>query len=95
MSRFQAVPQGASWRVIDTEILTPQTYWRRQQEPITIRWFSSADEARALADELNRTRGKASDEPKCSICGSQPAGPVGSDHPMCASCHSRLADMHG
>ncbi len=85
--RFQVIGGPGAWRVIDTEILT-----KLDHHPYTVRWIPEEQEARRYAQELNQTRGHTSDEPKCSICGTQPAG---GEPPCCASCHSRLADLHG
>lgn len=91
--RFYAEQSGASWCVRDSEILTP--FGPSRGKPMLVEWCSGQSEAEGLAQRLNETRGHASDEPKCVNCGAQPAGPAGSEHPMCASCHSRLADLHG
>ncbi len=87
--RFVAEKQGASWRIVDSHIRN------RDGSPRTERWCSSEEQARELAATLNQERPDASLEPRCSICGRQPAGPAGSDRPMCGACHSRMADMHG
>ena len=83
--RFQTRAEGPSWCVVDTEILT--TIGPRPGSPRTVQWFSTEEEARAKADELNRTRGHASDEPRCIECGAQPAA---GNPPRCATHNSRL-----
>jgi len=91
--RFYAEQTGASWCVRDREILTPLGPARGK--PMLVQWCSGRDLAEALAKRLNETCGHAADEPKGVNCGKQPAGPAGSERPMCASCHSRLPDMYG
>jgi hypothetical protein len=93
MPRFYAEQTGASWCVRDREIVTPLGPARGK--PMLVQWCSGQAQAEALAMTLNETRGHASDEPRCSNCGAQPAGPAGSKHPLCGSCHSRLADLSG
>lgn len=88
--RFYVEQSGASWCVRDREILT--SFGPTRGKPMLVQWCSGQVEAEALAKTLNETRGHAADEPKCVTCGAQPAG---SEHPKCASCHSRLADLYG
>lgn len=85
--RFYVEQSGASWCVRDREIRTQIGPMRGR--PRIVQWFSDEALAYDLAYELNNTRGHAADEPKCVRCGKQPAG---GDPPMCASCHSLLAD---
>ena len=89
MQRFYVEQNGASWCVRDREILISIGAMRGQ--PHIVQWFSDEALAYDLAYELNNTRGHASDEPRCVECGAQPAGPVGSPTPRCASCWSKLA----
>ena len=93
IQRFYAEQTGASWCVRDHEIITP--FGPARGKPMLVQWCSGQAQAEALAKTLNETRGHASDEPRCVQCGAQPAGPVGSERPMCASCHSRFADVSG
>lgn len=85
--RFYAEQNGASWCVRDREILTQIGPMRGQ--PRIVEWCSEQSQAEQEARKLNASRGPASNEPKCVRCGKQPAG---GDPPMCASCHSLLAD---
>jgi hypothetical protein len=90
--RFQAQLDGSSWKVIDNEI----THFIRGRGHVVhhVQWCRDELEARSVADNLNKTRGHAVNEPKCCICGSQPA--AGDDeYPRCGPCWSKLADMHG
>ena len=85
--RFYVEKDGPSFCVRDREILI--TLGAMRGQPHIVQWFNSQQEAELAAKELNETRGHASDEPRCIRCGKQPAG---GDPPMCASCHSQLAD---
>jgi hypothetical protein len=87
--RFYVDTDDYSYCVRDREIL--YTLGASCGEPRVVQWCSSKEKAEQVAKELNATRGHASDEPKCVRCGAQPAGPVGSEQPMCASCHSILS----
>ncbi len=91
--RFQALSDGYSWKVIDTEI----THFIRGRGHVVhhVQWCQDEQEACSIADNLNKTRGHAANEPKCCVCGSQPAGPAGEENPRCGPCWSKLADMHG
>ena len=91
--RFYVEQCRVSWCVRDSEILIPLGAMRGQ--PHIVQWCSSQEQAEEVASKLNATRGHAADEPQCVDCGTQPAGPVGSDTPRCAACWSRLADLHG
>ena len=84
--RFMVRGTAPNCAVVDTEIVVSTG------APLTVRWFSEDREATDCAAHLNATRGHASSEPHCVECSGQPAG---GDPPRCASCHSRLADMHG
>jgi hypothetical protein len=84
------VEQSGSWCVRDREILIPIGPLRGQ--PHIVQWCSSQAQADEVASKLNASRGHAADEPHCGDCNGQPAG---GDPPRCASCHSRLADLHG
>ena len=86
-NRFYVERNGASWCVRDREIFTTVGPMRGHDH--IVKWCRSQWEAQEKAHELNETRGHASDEPLCVRCGQQPAG---GDPPMCASCHSLLAD---
>lgn len=88
--RFYVDGSNFSWAVRDREILI--RFGPGRGESRVVEWCVSKEKAEAKARELNATRGRAADEPKCVRCGAQPAGPVGSTSPMCAICHSRLAD---
>lgn len=90
MERFYVEQDGASWCMRDREIV--YTLGPARGKARRVQWFGTQAEALNAAQERNRTRGHASDEPKCVECGAQPAG---GDPPRCASCHSRLADRHG
>lgn len=87
--RFYVEQDGASWCVRDREIV--YTLGMARGQPRRVQWFNTQEEAARAAQEMNRTRGHASDEPKCVECGAQPAGPVGSDTPRCGTCWSRLS----
>lgn len=82
--RFYPKQQGYSWAVFDREIQTLDGYDRN------VGWFRNEEKAQAHADELNRTRGHASDEPRCVECGRQPAGGT---PPRCGACYSRQANL--
>jgi hypothetical protein len=87
MERFYAEQVGASWCVRDREIFV--TLGPLHGQAHVVQWCSSQPQAEQIVRELNSTRGRAADEPRCVRCGKQPAG---GDPPMCASCHSLLAD---
>jgi Zn ribbon nucleic-acid-binding protein len=89
--RFYVEDAGGSWAVRDSEIWPVMPKGMKPQ-PLLVQWHTKEQDARNHAQELNRTRGHAVDEPKCIECGAQPAG---GDGPRCAYHHSRLADMHG
>jgi hypothetical protein len=66
--RFQAQSEGLSWKVVDTEI-----FYRNGNQRVE-RWCRDEAEAKAIADNLNKTRGHAADAvhnqqdlPKASI----------------------------
>lgn len=80
--RFYPKKQGYSWAVYDREIQTIDGYDRN------VGWFSNEEKAQTHAEELNRTRGHAKDEPRCVNCGGQPASGT---PPRCGACHSRQA----
>jgi len=82
MQRFYVEQNGAVWCVRDREILTPLGPMHGQ--PRIVQWFSGDLRAYDRAYELNNnTHAHASDDPRCSQCGKQPAA---GDPPMCANC---------
>jgi hypothetical protein len=94
MNRFEARRDGLSWKIVDTEIKVRQSGYYSPVVARTVQWCTTETEANALAENLNNTRGHARDEPKCCVCGTQPAS-GDKDYPRCGPCWSRLADMHG
>jgi len=89
--RFQAITKGGAWKVVDTENMIKVRGWYSPAEPYHMQWCVNEQEAREVAANLNATRGHAVDEPKCCVCGAQPAG--GDEHyPRCGPCWSKISD---
>ena len=87
--RFFVEEKGGSWAVRDSEILI--RYGPQRGFPFLVQWCSDQAQAKAKAAELNAARGHAADEPKCCVCGAQPAG-GDEKYPRCGLCWSKISD---